>query len=251
VYVWDSRLLLNRLHEDLNSWKSFSENEINRILISFNRQQLDELQFTETRSRLREFIGHAAQQDIQVELLLGEPSWILPEHRQDLLEIVRQLGDLPFTGLHLDLEPNQLDAGESGTEALLTQLLATLEAVKTASPWPIGLSIHPRYLDPGKNGVSMWSALRGLDLSEIVLMIYVANPRRVAELAAPILEQCPGLTFSIAQSVEPTLPQVESYARQGRRRFQSKMKELRTEMDQANFLTVVIQSWKDLTEVGS
>jgi hypothetical protein len=251
VYVWDSRQLLLRLERDPDVWKHFSDNGINRLLLSFDREQLDELQFTKARSRLREFIGHAARQDLQVELLLGEPLWILPEHRQDLLDIIRHVGDLPFTGLHLDLEPDQLDPEGSSRQDLLHQWVATLQAVKAASPWPIGLSIHPRYLDPGKSPVWMWRALEHLDVSEIVLMIYVANPGRVAELAAAILEHHRGLSFSIAQSMEPALSGEESYARQGREQFQIQMNALRNQMDQANFLTLVIQSWKDLTEAGS
>jgi len=30
------------------------------------------------------------------------------EHRSDLLKIVQALADLPFSGLHLDIEPDQL-----------------------------------------------------------------------------------------------------------------------------------------------
>ena len=86
-----------------------------------------------------------------MDLLLGEPLWILPKFRQELLGLIEEFADLPFKGIHLDLEPNQL-AGEQYREIyLLRQLIRTLQAAKRVSQVPIGLSIHYRYLQPDKN----------------------------------------------------------------------------------------------------
>jgi len=245
TYVWDSRALLNNPTIELKLWKTLSENGIQRILLSFDDRQLKEYQRLPARSKLKNFIEKAKGQGIGVELLLGEPLWILTEHRRDLLIIIQQLADLPFAGLHLDLEPNQLNASEYSDEYVLTQLLRTLEAVKGVSPWPIGLSIHPRYMENKKNRICIGWGLSNLRLDEITLMVYVSEPKRVAKRVNAILNEYPEVTFSVAQSVEPVLAESESYAAHGRIDFQGKMEELRSAIDKPNFSTIVIQSWKD------
>lgn len=246
VYVWDSQLLLDRSKIDLTFWKQFHPHGINRLLLSLDGQQIKDLAFQENKTDLLNFIARADEKDIRVELLLGEPLWILPKYRRDLLEIIQELEDIPFTGLHLDLEPNQLDQARHDNKYLLTQLVHTLQSVRRVSPWPVGLSIHPRYLDPHKNQLCLGFALSNLEINEIILMIYVANPVRVAQLALPILSRFPKLFFSIAQSVEPLLSVEESYAMRGRKQFQTRMRELRAAMvPAANFTTIAIQSWED------
>jgi len=250
VYVWESQLLLDRSKIDLTFWKQFHPHGINRLLLSLDGQQIKGLAFQENKTDLLNFITRAGEKDIRVELLLGEPLWILPKYRRNLLEIIQVLKDIPFTGLHLDLEPNQLDQNRHGNKYLLTQLLHTLQSVKRVSPWPVGLSIHPRYLEPQKNQLCLGCALSNLEINETILMIYVANPVRVAQLALPILSRFPKLSFSIAQSVEPILPVEESYARQSRKQFQTRMKELGTAMvPAANFTTIAIQSWEDFLKL--
>lgn len=246
VYVWNSQLLLDRSKIDLTFWKQFHPHGINRLLLSLDGQQIKNLAFQENKTDLLNFIARAGEKNIRVELLLGEPLWILPKYRRDLLEIIQKVKDIPFTGLHLDLEPNQLDQNRHGNKYLLTQLLHTLQSVKKVSPWPVGLSIHPRYLDPHKNQLCLGCALSNLEINEAILMIYVANPVRVAQLALPILSRFPEISFSIAQSVESILSIEESYATRGRKQFQTRMRELRAAMvPAANFTTIAIQSWED------
>jgi hypothetical protein len=246
VYVWNSQQLLDELKIRFNFWKRFEVSGFNRLLLSLDGQQIKNLSFVEERADLLKFISEAVEKNIRVELLLGEPLWILPKYRGDLLHIIQQLQDFPFTGLHLDLEPNQLKETRYSNKYLLAHLLRTLQSVKTVSPWPVGLSIHPRYFDPRKNQICLGCALSNLEINEVILMIYVANPIRVAELSLPILRRFPKLSFSIAQSVEKILSKEESYAMGGHTKFQAQMKELRTAMiPAANFNTIVIQSWED------
>jgi len=143
VYVWDSQLLLDRSKIDWTFWKQFHPHGINRLLLSLDGQQIKDLAFQENKTDLLNFIARAGEKNIRVELLLGEPLWILPKYRRDLLGIIQELEDIPFTGLHLDLEPNQLDQARDDNKYLLTQLVHTLQSVKSVSPWPVGLSIHP------------------------------------------------------------------------------------------------------------
>ena len=152
---------------------------------------------------------------------------------------------LPFSGLHLDLEPNQLDEQKFKEDYLLHELVRTVAAVRAVSPWPISISIHPRYLEILPGRPSLGSSLQMLDIDEFTVMIYVANPERVAEIARPILEKYPHTTISIAQSVEPILSREESYALAGHDIFFEKMDLLRTSLPQSNMGEIIIQSWKD------
>ena len=76
--------------------------------------------------RLRRFVEVAHRHGVAVELLLGEPTWILPGHRRDLLAVLQSLKAFAFDGLHLDMEPNQLDPALFSEEYLLAQLVRTL-----------------------------------------------------------------------------------------------------------------------------
>ena len=152
---------------------------------------------------------------------------------------------MPFKGIHLDLEPNQL-AGEKYNEIyLLRQLIRTLQAANRVSRVPIGLSIHYRYLEPDKTDLCFGCSLENLDLEEVTLMIYVSNPIRVAQLAGPIIKQYSNVKFSIAQSVEPILTQKESYFTKTKKEFKAKMSGLYSELNHDNFSTIFIQSWED------
>ena len=176
---------------------------------------------------------------------MGEPLWILPKFRQELLALIEEFSDLPFKGIHLDLEPNQL-AGEKYNEIyLLRQLIRTLQAANRVSRVPIGLSIHYRYLEPDKTDLCFGCSLENLDLEEVTLMIYVSNPIRVAQLAGPIIKQYSNVKFSIAQSVEPILTQKESYFTKTKKEFKAKMSGLYSELNHDNFSTIFIQSWED------
>ncbi len=42
----------------------------------------------------------------------GDPSRILPAHRKELTDLVRELDHFSFSGIHLDLEPDQLPGSE-------------------------------------------------------------------------------------------------------------------------------------------
>ncbi len=178
-----------------------------------------------------------------MELLLGEPLWILPGHRQDLLRIIQQLSGFDFDGLHLDLEPDQLDSKKYAREYLLAQLLHTLQAAARVSPWPLAISIHPRYFDRSKFKICLGCALAQLPVAETVLMIYVSNPEEAARRASAILAENPRLRWSVALSVEPFLSAAESYADKGLSGLRNGIDILRSRLAGANFSTVMIQSW--------
>jgi outer membrane protein TolC len=246
VYVWDSEQLFHQYFQDQDLFHFLKDQEINRLLISFTMDQIKELSNPMRRKRLETIIKEADRQGVRMDLLLGEPLWILPKFRQELLALIEKFSDFPFKGIHLDLEPNQLASEQYSETYLLRQLIRTLQAAKRVSRLPIGLSIHFRYLQPGKQDFCFGCALENLDLEEVTLMIYVSNPLRVAQLADPILNRYPKVKFSIAQSVEPILMKEESYFTKTKKEFRAKMNQLYAEMKHNNFSTIFIQSWEDL-----
>jgi len=246
VYVWDSEKLFHQYFQNQDLFHLLKDQKINRLLISFTMDQIKELSNPMRRKRLETIIIEADQQGVRMDLLLGEPLWILPKFRQELLTLIKKFSDFPFKGIHLDLEPNQLASEQYSEPYLLRQLIRTLQAAKRVSRLPIGLSIHFRYLQPDKYDFCLGCALENLDLDEVTLMIYVSNPLRVAELAGPILGRYPMVKFSIAQSVEPILMKEESYFTKTKKEFRAKMNQLYAKMKHNNFSTIFIQSWEDL-----
>ncbi len=219
--------------------------QVRRLLVSLDGRQIESLARPAEQERWRGFLNQTVGNGIPVELLLGEPLWILPRYRQNLLSILYDLERLPFTGVHLDLEPNQLDPKEYNSDYLLAQLLRTLQAVIEVSPWPVGISLHPRYLDESSTGICLGCALGNLRLAEVSLMMYVADPNRAAQRLEPLLDRYPQLAFTLAQSVEPILSDKESYFTAGRQGFHTQMRHLRESLSGSGLKGINIQSYSD------
>ena len=219
---------------------------IKRLLIS-----LDAAQMRRAIARpalLVKAVRSTHEHGFSVELLLGDPGWIRPAQRGRLLAIIAGLKSVPFDGVHLDLEPAQLDPAPEKLPQLLAELTRTLAAVSRASPWPVALSTHPRDLAvelPGEG--SFAQALRRLRIST-TLMVYVANPERAVAIAQPLLERYPQLSFSVALSLERSLGRDESlwpYPEEERR---ERLERVESELTAANFRGLTLQledAWGD------
>jgi outer membrane protein TolC len=249
VYVWNSAQLLRRFQEQPGFLSSLVQSGIHRLLVSFTSHQIQTMDDVAHRGQVIAFINAARRYGMRVELLLGDPLWILEPHRPDLTALIQKLADLPFQAIHLDLEPNQLAMGSYDEADLKAQLIKTLRAVKAVTRLPIGLSIHYRYLLDLSQGLCLGCAFKEIGMDEIALMIYVSNPERVAQIAGPIIRRFPELTFSIAQSVEPILPPEQSYHAQSRDRFLSQMGDLQAALDFKNVRSILIQSWENYNEM--
>lgn len=245
VYVWQSAAFLEEDPNHTDLWRRLREGAIARLLLSLDGGQIRSIVRPDGERRLRRFIAAAHRQGVTVELLLGEPTWILPGQRRDLLAVVQALKGLPFDGLHLDLEPNQLDPALFSEEYLLAQLVRTIAAVKRISPWPVGISLHPRYLDRERYRYCLGCGLENLDLAEVVLMIYVADPDQAAARAVPILTAYPDIVFSVAVSVESYVDGGASWAPMGRKNAHRAVRQLQAALDRHRLKQIVIQSWSD------
>ena len=248
VYAWNSRKLFEQYSSGETFWQQLGEMNINTILLSLDGRQLKEIELPAGKMQVRSFIQQAKNRGISIGLLLGEPTWILPERRQDLLRIINNVQDLGFEVIHLDLEPNQLENTKHPIEYLLAHLLRTVQAVTRITPLPVELDLHPRYLDAATNNFCLGCGLENLDCVSVTLMVYVKNPRRVAEIVQPIMEEYPKLSFSVAQSVEPLLSEEGSYAGVSKQKFTDALTAIDNLTDNA-LQSIYIQSWQDYTDM--
>jgi outer membrane protein TolC len=95
VYIWNSG---DFLKPPPGFWKMLKGNGITRILVSFHNGQIKSIENGRLGERLHRFLEEAKNRGILTELLLGEPSWILPEKRKSLLRIIGVFKDYSFDG---------------------------------------------------------------------------------------------------------------------------------------------------------
>jgi len=239
AYVWNS----DQLIAQPGLWSKKQTSAVNRFLLSLNRQQI--AKSASDPAGLKELLHDARQHGKKVELLLGDPDWILPEHRGDLLQIINKLVNVNFDGLHLDIEPDQLKSGLTGKNRL-EELIETVRQVTAISPWPVGVSIHPRYLVKETSfGLCIPCELREVGVKEIAIMYYSMNIQNIVATLQSAMRQYPTLVFSLAQSLERELGVENSYAHQSRRNFNSAMQQLQNQLHGSNFAGLIIQSWQD------
>lgn len=248
VYIWDSAGILGNRSEGF--WGQLKKNGVDRILVSFDAKQIRQIRNGTVSDSLKQLIEDAGRHRVMIELLLGEPSWILPEKRRNLLDIITVFKDFEFDGLHLDIEPDQLKIrNDAERDVLAGYVVDTLKAVTAISRWPVGVSIHPRYFDETRSGVCLGCGLEKLGINEVALMIYSSDIERVSDRARKIMAAYPLIMFSVAQSVEPSLPGTESHYRKGGAVFLKDMNRLSERVGNTNFYSILIQSWKDMLKV--
>ncbi len=243
LYVWQAAALRRAADSDPRFWANLRATGISRLLLSLNPREIEELAAPAARQALADWLVARRDQGLRVELLLGEPLWLLPAERPRLVAIIRALTGLPFGGLHLDIEPHQLSADRLTEIDAEAEWLATVRAAREASPWPVGVSVHPLYFADAGGWPGLGAGLVEAEVAEVTLMLYSTTADRVRAVVAPILAAWPGLRFSLAQSVEPELPATESHFTAGRAEFARRMTALATTFDQANFTGIVVQDW--------
>lgn len=241
VYLWHSRALLDPTsrHAEL---RALREAGIQVVNLGLDAAQVADL--ATTRARLDELLREAHGQQLRVNLLLGDPGWIEPGQRPALIRLIGQLGSLPFDGLHLDLEVEQL--GWPVPDQRLRDWLATLRQARAASPWPVHLSSHPRWFqEQAKRSPCVPCELQDMKVSDISLMIYTRNPAASAERVLAIARQWPALHLRLAQSVEPGQPQDLSWTGSSHRQLQTQATEWQRALMPAGVGGIDWQSWND------
>lgn len=239
LYVWSAAPLLAALDDPAAPiWQRLQALKIRRLLLSFAPEELAAWQSGPR--RLGAAIEALHARGYAVEWLLGEPTWMLPARRAVLLAHLGAFAGLPFDALHLDLEPNQLDAAGGDGREHLDNLLATLRVVRAATRNPVGLSVHPRYMTMQVGGAPFGEQLARLGVQP-TLMIYVADADRVRTIAEPLRARWPALPRRVAVSVEYELDSGHSVARLSAAALESHLATLEQNLRDAAFRGLVLQ----------
>ncbi len=240
LYVWSAAQLLAALDEPAAHpiWQRLQALKVRRLLLSFDAVELAAWQLDPR--PLGAAIEALHARGYTVEWLLGEPTWMLPTQLATLLAHIDAFVGLRFDALHLDLEPNQLDATGGDGREYLDGLLATLRAVRAATRGRIGLSIHPRYMTMSVGGAPFGEQLARLGV-EPTLMIYVADAIRVREIAEPLRARWPELPRRVAVSLEYELDDHHSVAHLSAAALESHLATLEHDMRDAAFRGLVLQ----------
>lgn len=247
AYVWDASSFLDSACRAA-ALERFRNEGFSRMLLSFDAAQIASFRTEGGRRSLEAFLSAARAQGLTVDLLLGDPAWIVPEHRQGLVRLVRELEPFPFRGLHLDLEPDSLPGAAEKRLELAAELVRTLEIVRTQTDRPLALSVHPRELE-GELGDVVGPGLEGIPVEEVAVMIYSTRAEAVLERFERIRRQHPGLKLALAQSVESLLSPQESYGAYGREAFRSRAAYLAERLGREGSVGIFVQAWKDYEEM--
>lgn len=238
VYVWHSAPLLDPKTIDAEL-KRLQQAHITRLYVGLSAEQLKSL--TALKMALNRLLAKAEPMGFEVVLLLGEPSWIEPTGRGALLNLLQTLKDVHFHALHLDLEVEQL--GWPVPSARLESWLDTLAAVSRQSPWPVEISSHHRWFAPSEHKPCVACRLNELGLNQISVMIYSRNTEHSAELIKGIAKRWPGLTFRLAQSIEPELDRSESLYGSGAVELQEQAQIWRNRLSPLGVTGIDWQEW--------
>lgn len=244
TYVWNAEPLLDTQRRD-SSVAELHASGITNIFISFTARQLALIKTPEGAQKLDELLKSASESGIKCELTLADPMWLLPEHRHEMVSVIKAMSRFKFSGIHLDLEPDQI-AGAAQMRGKLAGMLA--DSVKEAgknTPLPVSFSVHPRYLE-GSLGTALDKGLNGAKVSCIVPMIYTSDAAAAASGLAAIMASHPKYRFILAQSVERELPQTESYFSSGLPGFKKSISLIETKLgSKPGFKGIAVQSWED------
>jgi hypothetical protein len=232
VYIWNSKSLLKAPVQNLVIVKKYG---LSRILIGLDSKQIVD---PNLKKYIQQLLNIAHQKQINVEIVLGDPNWITPEKRPDLISLLKRLSPLAVDGFNLDLEIEQFPDWESRREILVTNWLDTLRAASSVIQSPLGATFHHRHLLNPEFG----ERLRSAGVNNASIMIFTTGKDRVLEVAALAQQVLNTLDFSIAQSVERALPVTESYYTLGLKPLVN----LSQSLNSCCSTSLLIQAWDDL-----
>lgn len=247
AYVWDARPFLDssRRAEELDA---FRDGGFRRMLLSFRGDQIASFRSEGGRKSLLALLEAARRRSIDVDLLLGDPAWILPESRQELMALIDEMASFPFRGLHLDLEPDSLPGASGRRLKLAGELVRTIDLARARTDRPLSLSVHPRELE-GDLGALVGPGLTRAGLEEVAVMIYSTDAEAVIARFSRLRDAHPALVLALAQSVEAVLSPRESYAHLTRGAFRNRLAYLEESLRSEGFGGIIVQAWKDYREM--
>lgn len=240
-YVWDSEALLDPAQR-APELEALQKAGMSKIYLGLKAAQITEL--ATTRQRLEQLLQDAEGRGVHVSLLLGDPSWIEPQDRHQLTDLLAKLKGLAFVSLHLDLEVEQL--GVPVPDQRLKDWIETLRVAARKSPWPVEISSHHRWFTDQKTGQTcVPCALPDAGVRQVSLMIYTRNPKNSAQMAEQIARRWPDLQFRLAQSIEPQLDATESWAGASTEQLQLQSSTWRKQLQPLGIAGIDWQAWQD------
>lgn len=246
TYIWDSQSLLDPASR-ADALAELREAGMTRLYLGLTAEQVADV--GKVQPLLASLISAADSQNMEVSLLLGEPTWIEPEGRAALVELIHLFKALPFRTLHLDLEVEQL--GWPVPPERVSNWLETLRVAAQESPWPIEISSHHRWFRADTVGhVCVPCVLPEIGVSRVSLMIYTRNAERSVALTEEIARRWPHLRFRLAQSVERILPADESWFGETADRLDSQGRRFRVRLAPSGVDGLDWQDWTDYPRGG-
>jgi hypothetical protein len=240
-FVWQGETLLDR-PDTLAELPAGTR----RLWVSFGAERLQQLASGADRPAFERFVAAAHARGMSVQLLLGEPSFVLPTGRARLTTTLALLHGLPLDGVVLDLERSQLKPAVTA-ERWRDGLLATIGAVHPEVPRGLTLVTHPRDLaEP-----VFVKALGASGVHEIVPMIYGTGEDRTVAMTESLLNTSAEIDVTLAQSIEPGLGAAPASAQPGRAEALARWQRLTDRLKtHPNFLGVAVQSLEDFTKTS-
>ena len=175
------------------------------LWVSFSPQRLRALQqLPAAADALRRALEQAHRSGWQVDWVVSDATFLLPNGVKQLRQLVRNMSSFAFDGLNLDCERSDLPPDEQAAWGRL--LLSAVTAIRSEMPWPLTVTAHYREFQD-QSLVAEW---RAAGIQGMAAMVYVRDPQRVQAIAADILQRQAGMPMWLVASVEAELPVAES-----------------------------------------
>lgn len=210
-----------------------------RLFLSFTAA---DYRFLATSSGVRtakSFINKANMRGIRVELLIGEPTLVLPFLHDNIQSYVKVFERIPFDGVQLDCERNQLPAYQQNDwdTGIVELVKATRYQLRrfTDRVIPVGITLNRRELIFAELAVRLHTAGH----PEVIAMYYASNPETVMNVTAyPIWGK---ENISLAVRIESALSPEESTFQRGRIESLEQWNQLHSRLQ----CPIVVQSFED------
>lgn len=224
MYLWKSEVIQDKAGQD-RLLDSLHQHGVSRLYFGLNAQQAKgDRAFT---MHLGKFIAKAQSRGIDVWLLLGDPGWLNPSERHKLVSIVKRFEEIPFAGVLLDLEVEQVEFPVR--PEVLVQWVDTVEAVISSTQKHVSLASHWRWFSPDLP-ICMGCEFSRLGVHDISLMVYTTNIDRAVKITQNS-SSAKGMPIRLAQSIEPTLSTDESWAKVPPSQRRLRLSQLKARLD--------------------
>lgn len=245
AYAWNADDVVSRWKAG-TLWSFAKRLSIDDFMLGFTDADIAKYSKKSGTDALDAMIAQGKRHGVAFDLLLGDPSWILPNGVPVLKRILQRLHRVHFSGVNLDLEPNEVRGKPIKTA--IVDLVNAMKQYVAVSAWPVTLDANWIYVNDGNTfngGYCYPCGLQSAGVTRIALLVYVSNPKTVYAISSPILEHYPSFRFTIGQSVEPpgVLPKRDSYWHDGFSAFYADMQKLDAKMRaRANYAGLDVES---------